>query len=167
LMRRHDEDSPAWDVWGRAGRVALPGPGGRRADSSRLHGLGRLRDRAERKIRPSIGGHPPRDGVKNCWQPLCGPQEGLVVLGNVFGEKHPDPEGGVARVVQSRVEPELRDFLRPVGLQLLLDLLSEAISLGVAVAVELQAEGCQTLFLVSHSACKNQKQSLTPRSDKV
>jgi len=25
-------------------------------------------------------------------------------------------------------------------------------------------EGCQTLFLVSHSARKNQKQSLTPRS---
>src|SRR5271157_3764731 len=28
----------------------------------------------------------------------------------------------------------------------------------------LRAEGCQTLFLVSHSARKNQKQSLTPRS---
>src|SRR5271157_596990 len=27
-----------------------------------------------------------------------------------------------------------------------------------------RAEGCQTLFLVSHSARKNQKQSLTPRS---
>jgi len=33
-----------------------------------------------------------------------------------------------------------------------------------AALLERHAEGCQTLFLVSHSARKNQKQSLTPRS---
>jgi len=36
--------------------------------------------------------------------------------------------------------------------------------LRVAGEMGMVAEGCQTLFLVSHSAGKNQKQSLTPRS---
>jgi hypothetical protein len=45
-------------------------------------------------------------------------QEVLVLAGNLFSEKYPDPEGRVAGMVQPRIEAELRDVSKVVRLQL-------------------------------------------------
>ena len=65
-------------------------------------------------------------------------EEHFVVLGGGIIEERPDPDRGVARMVRSRIESELRKCGRPIRFDLMLDQLPDPKSRRVPVAIELQ-----------------------------